>query len=123
MPITFTRINHFNICVPPDRLDEAKNFYSNVMGLELINRPDDVFDSPGYWFNIGDAQLHIGVEESSRFTERHTAIEVTNILSAQKHLEANGIHIHPQPKVRGWERFAFVDPFGNRMELLQVTDF
>lgn len=123
MSITFIRINHFHVCVSPERLEEARDFYMYILGLELIKRPDHLFNSPGYWFNIGDAQLHIGVEATSQFTERHTALEVSDILSAKKHLEASGIEICPQAKVSGWERFAFVDPFGNRMELLQLTDF
>ncbi len=122
MSITFKRINHFHICIAPERLEEARDFYTNIIGLEMIPRPDHVFASPGYWFNIGDVQLHLGVERSLPFTDRHTAIEVTDILAAQKHLEANGIVIYPQPKVRGWERFAFADPFGNRMELLQIIN-
>lgn len=122
MAISFKRINHFNICVPPERLEEAWEFYTNIIGLELIPRPDHVFDTPGYWFDIGDAQLHIGVEKPIQFTGRHTALEVTDILAAKTHLEENGISIFPQEKVAGWERFAFNDPFGNRMELIQITD-
>jgi len=121
MSITFKRINHFHICIAPERLEEARDFYTNVIGLVLIARPDQLFSSPGYWFNIGDAQLHLGVEQASPYTDRHTALEVTDILAAQKHLIANGINISPQPKVPGWERFAFTDPFGNRMELLQIV--
>ncbi len=123
MTITFKRINHFNICIAPERLEEARIFYTNVLGLEPIERPDHVFDTPGYWFNIGDAQIHLGVEKPLPFTGRHTALEVTDIISAKKHLEANGIEICPQEKIPGWERFAFNDPFGNRMELLELTDF
>jgi len=123
MSITFNRINHFHICVSSERLEEARDFYRDIIGLELIERPDRLFDTPGYWFNIGDAQLHLGVEKALPFTNRHTALEVTDILSAKKHLESNGIEIYPQAKVSGWERFAFIDPFGNRMELLQITDF
>ncbi|SKB45419.1 VOC family protein [Daejeonella lutea] len=121
MSITFTRINHFHICVEPENLEEAKIFYSEILGLQLIERPDHIFETPGYWFNIGDAQLHIGVETRRHTTDRHTAMEVSDIKSARNHLEANDIEIHAQAKVAGWERFAFVDPFGNRMELLQVT--
>lgn len=122
MSITFKSINHFHICVPADRLEEAREFYCNILGLELIRRPDHVFSSPGYWFNIGDAQLHIGVEESLPFTDRHTAMEVTDIVAAKDHLKASGIKTQPQSKVPGWERFAFIDPFGNRMELLQLIN-
>jgi catechol 2,3-dioxygenase-like lactoylglutathione lyase family enzyme len=123
MTITFKRINHFNICIAPERLEEARVFYTNIIGLEPIERPDHIFDTPGYWFNIGDAQLHLGVEKPLPFTSRHTALEVTDIVSAKKHLEANGVEILAQEKIPGWERFAFTDPFGNRMELLEVTDF
>ena len=120
MSITFKRINHFHICIPADRLEEARIFYQEVLGLELIARPDTVFEKPGYWFNIGDVQLHLGVEKALRYTERHTALEVSDLASAKKHLEENGIEISSQPKVAGWERFAFLDPFGNRMELIQI---
>ena len=122
MSITFKRINHFHICIPPEKLEDARNFYGDIIGLELIERPDHVFDLQGYWFNIGDAQLHLGVEEASPYTDRHTAFEVTDILSARKHLETNGIEISPQHKVSGWERFSFLDPFGNRMELIQINE-
>jgi len=60
--IDFIRADHIHVCVPPERLEEAKQFYTSVMGLELIDRPDHLFSSAGYWFNIGDIQLHIGVE-------------------------------------------------------------
>ena len=118
--ITFKRVDHFHVCVPPPQLEEARDFYANVLGLEQIYRPDDLFTSAGYWFNIGDAQLHIGVEPSVGQSIRHTAIEVVDIAAAKAHLEANGVHIIPEPVIPGRDRFAFLDPFGNRMELLQI---
>ncbi|MBD1393849.1 VOC family protein [Mucilaginibacter glaciei] len=85
--ITFKRLDHFHICVPPERLDEAKDFYTKVIGLELIDRPDHLFSSPGYWLNIGNVQLHIGVEEALPRSIRHTALEVTDADAALKHLQ------------------------------------
>lgn len=117
--INFKRADHIHVCVPPERLEEAKGFYTDIIGLDLIERPD-VFTSTGYWFNIGDIQLHIGVEPSARRTIRHTAFEVTNVVAARGHLEDHGIEIVEEPKIAGRERFAFIDPFGNRMELLQM---
>ncbi|MBL4678015.1 MAG: VOC family protein [Mucilaginibacter sp.] len=118
--IQFKRFDHFHICVPPERLEEAKAFYVNVLGLELIDRPDHLFSSAGYWFNIGDVQLHIGVEPALPRTIRHTALEVADVDAARQHLEANGIEIVEEPVIPGRRRFAFIDPFGNRMELLQL---
>ena len=118
--ITFKRVDHFHVCVPPERLEEAKGFYTQVLGLELIDRPDHLFSSAGYWFNIGDVQLHIGVEPALPRSIRHTAMEVTDIDAARQHLEANGVEIVEEPAIPGRRRFAFIDPFGNRMELLQI---
>jgi catechol 2,3-dioxygenase-like lactoylglutathione lyase family enzyme len=100
--IEFIRADHIHICVPAERLEEAKAFYTTVMGLEQIYRPDDIFNNAGYWFNIGDIQLHIG--------------------AARALLTENQIEITEEPVIPGRNRFAFIDPFGNRMELLQRLD-
>ncbi|MES2267896.1 MAG: VOC family protein [Bacteroidota bacterium] len=118
--IQFKRIDHFHICVPPERLEEAKYFYTTVVGLELIDRPDHLFSSAGYWLNIGDVQLHIGVEPALPRSTRHTAMEVLDVDAARKHLVTNGVEIVEEPVIPGRRRFAFIDPFGNRMELLQI---
>jgi len=39
--------------------------------------------------------------------------------AARKQLEANGIDIDAEPLIEGRNRFTFLDPFGNRMELLE----
>lgn len=119
--ITFKRLDHFHICVPPDRLEDAKEFYTRIMGLDLIARPDHLFSSPGYWLNIGNVQLHIGVEKPLPVSIRHTAFEVENIAAALKHLRDHNLEILDEPTIPGRERFAFLDPFGNRMELLELV--
>ncbi|RFZ92386.1 glyoxalase [Mucilaginibacter conchicola] len=119
--VTFKRLDHFHVCVPPERLEEAKAFYADVLGLELIDRPDHLFSSAGYWFNIGNVQLHIGVEPALPRTIRHTAFEVADVDAARRHLENNGVEIVEEPVIPGRRRFAFIDPFGNRMELLQLV--
>jgi catechol 2,3-dioxygenase-like lactoylglutathione lyase family enzyme len=118
--ITFKRLDHFHVCVPPERLEEARLFYTDVIGLELIYRPDHLFPSAGYWFNIGDLQLHIGVEPALPRTIRHVAMEVADIEAARTQLAANDVEIIEEPVIPGRTRFAFIDPFGNRMELLQI---
>jgi catechol 2,3-dioxygenase-like lactoylglutathione lyase family enzyme len=119
--ITFKRADHINISVPPERLEEAKLFYTEVLGLEQIERPDKIFGSKGYWFNIGDIQLHISCERPLPRSSRHTAFEVTDIAAARKQLEKYGLEITEEPVLPGRDRFAFIDPFGNRMELLQIS--
>ena len=120
--IDFIRADHIHICVPPERLEEARQFYVGVLGLKLIYRPDNLFTGAGYWFNIGDMQLHIGAEPTLPQSIRHTAFKVKDVALARAHLTKNNIHILDEPAIPGRIRFAFLDPFGNRMELLQLID-
>ena len=117
--ITFKRVDHIHIAVPPERLEEARIFYTDTIGLKLIDRPDHLFSTKGYWFNIGDVQLHIGVEPQLPASTRHTAFEVTDVDAALKYLTGK-VEILPEPEIPGRSRFAFLDPSGNRMELLQL---
>ena len=49
------RIHHASLCVSD--LDRAKIFYSEVLGLEEIARPD--FPFPGAWYRAGGNELHL----------------------------------------------------------------
>ena len=119
-PITYMRADHINICVPVDQLELAREFYTKVIGLVPINRPD-VFSTPGYWFTWADIELHIGVEPSSPRSARHTAFQVTDIAGARQWLEQQGVALFEEPLIPGRARFTFYDPFGNRLELLQYV--
>ena len=119
--INFKRADHIHICVTPERLEEAKECYSKVIGLKLIDRPDHLFSSAGYWFNIGDIQLHIGVEQPLARSIRHTAFEINDVAAARTLLEQHDVEIVEEPVIPGRTRFAFIDPFGNRMELLEYS--
>ncbi|GAB3914989.1 VOC family protein [Mucilaginibacter boryungensis] len=118
--ISFKQIDHIHICVPQERLEEARSFYADVIGLMEKPRPD-VFGRPGHWFDIGGIELHIGVETPLPRTIRHSAFEVTDVKAAKAYLESKGVEIIWEPVIPGRERFAFIDPFGNRMELLQFV--
>jgi len=121
--INFKRTDHINICVAAEDLESARAFYRDVIGLHPTPRPDDVFDTPGYWYIIGGIELHIGVEKPVGLTFRHTAFEVKDLAAARKHLEAHGVTICEEPVIEGRNRFTFLDPFGNRMELLEYSHF
>lgn len=118
--INFKRADHIHICVPPERLEEARKFYTEVIGLKPDHRPD-VFSHPGYWFVIADIGFHIGVEPALPRSIRHTAFEVADVKATKQYLKEQGVEIDEEPVIPGRERFSFIDPFGNRMELLQYV--
>jgi catechol 2,3-dioxygenase-like lactoylglutathione lyase family enzyme len=118
--IEFIRVDHFHVCVPLERLEEARKFYAEVIGLKEIFRPD-VFGAKGHWFDISNVQLHIGVEPTLPRSIRHTALEVKDINSVKEHLKRHGVEISEEAVIPGRDRFSFLDPFGNRMELLEFN--
>lgn len=118
--INFKRADHIHICVPPERLEEARKFYTEVIGLKPDHRPE-VFSNPGYWFEIADIGFHIGAEPALPRSIRHTAFEVTDVKAAKQYLKEHGVEINEEPVIPGRERFSFIDPFGNSMEILQYV--
>jgi catechol 2,3-dioxygenase-like lactoylglutathione lyase family enzyme len=117
--ISFKRVDHTHICVPAERLEEARHFYTHVIGLKEMHRPVELGDE-GIWFTAANIELHIGVEEPLPATIRHTAFEVIDLEAARQHLLTHGVVIQPQRVLPGRSRFSFIDPFGNRMELLEM---
>ncbi|PJJ83671.1 VOC family protein [Mucilaginibacter auburnensis] len=117
-PISYKRTDHINICVPIEKLEEAREFYRTIMGLKQIDRPE-VFTTPGHWFAWADIELHIGVEPALPVSARHTAFEVTDVAAARRWLEQNHIKTYDEPLIQGRHRFTFYDSFGNRLELLE----
>ncbi len=116
-------MNHAQVNVSQGDVAGARDFYLNFLGLKEISRPP-VFRSEGFWVNAGSFELHIGVEEGHdrRQTRAHMAYEVSDIQHWRRKVESAGYQIGNQPKIPGYERFHFRDPFGNNLELIQRTE-
>src|ERR1700722_17420408 len=107
--------------VAPD-LDAAKAFYGSLLGLrERTDRPAG--GRPGHWMDIGNQQLHLILPGGP---DNHFAIEVGDIDAAVAELRSEGIDIPDPYGIGGSDRrdgeaaqSIFVDPFGNRVELIQ----
>ncbi len=122
MKITFKRIDHIQITLPKGREDDARNFYSGILGLEETDKPESLKASGGVWFKIAEAELHLGVEDSQK-SKRHPAFEINDIDNVKAYLKSKGIEIKEEIPIPGRKRFSFFDPFGNRIELLEYIDF
>lgn len=100
-------------------LEKCKRFYSEVFGLETIERPD--FNFPGHWFKVGESrQLHLMVkDEKIPDTMRHFAMEVEDFRKTIEHLAARGIAIvdGPGKRVDGSDYLFCKDPEGNLIEV------
>lgn len=121
MEIEFKRIDHVQLCIPKDAEDKARKFYSGLLGLKEIEKPDSLKSTGGVWFKTGGAELHLGVEENLVKTKAHPAFEVSNLNKIKVYLIKNGINVNEERPIPGRNRFTFRDPFGNRIELLEYN--
>ena len=119
--INFKRLDHIQICIPKGKENEARYFYTDIIGLTEIPKPASLIADGGLWYKIADIQFHIGTENEMNNSKRHPAFEVSNLEDARNHLTRHGVTLKDEIQIPGQKRFSFFDPFGNRIELLQKT--
>jgi catechol 2,3-dioxygenase-like lactoylglutathione lyase family enzyme len=114
-------IHHVNVTVPKAVEDAAKHFYAKVMGLAEVPKPEDARGRGGAWYQLGDTQLHLSVEDGlSELSKRHICYTVSDLAQAEKRFRDAGVEILPDEQpTRGWSRFYVRDPGGNRLEIAQ----
>jgi catechol 2,3-dioxygenase-like lactoylglutathione lyase family enzyme len=119
MKIHFKRLHHVQICIPIGMEDEARKFYHGILGLEEIEKPEALKPNGGLWYRIADIQLHIGVEKIEGKSKRHPAFEIADADEVKNYLIEKGVRVKNETEVPGQKRFSFLDPFENRIELLE----
>jgi catechol 2,3-dioxygenase-like lactoylglutathione lyase family enzyme len=122
MKIHIKRLDHVQVCIPFGEEERAREFYTRVLGLEEIEKPDALKPNGGLWFQVANIQLHIGVEEMQGKSKRHPAFEVEGLEQIREHLRENQVKIKEEIEVPGLNRFSFFDPFGNRIEFMEKSD-
>ncbi|KAF0250148.1 MAG: glyoxalase/bleomycin resistance protein/dioxygenase [bacterium] len=122
MKIKFNRLNHVQISIPQGQEEKARLFYSKIIGLEEIEKPDELKSNGGLWFKIAGIELHIGVENNQSKSKRHPAFEVENIDQVKDYLVSRAVSIKEEIPVSGLKRFSFFDPFDNRIELIEIIN-
>ena len=121
MKIDFKRFDHIMLCIPEGAEHEARKFYGNVLGLMELTDMGYPLPNGAIWFQMGDIQLHIRAEAGNHVaSQRHPAFEIENLEEAREILESNGITVQYLSKIPDRNRFSFRDPFGNRLEFLQM---
>jgi catechol 2,3-dioxygenase-like lactoylglutathione lyase family enzyme len=116
-----TGIDHVQITVPLDAEAAARAFYCDLLGLPEIAKPTSLKGRGGFWLQVGDCPVHVGVEErvDRHATKAHVAYAVTDLERWRQTLAARGIEILDGVPIPGYDRFEFRDPFGNRVEFIQ----
>lgn len=115
-----TAIHHIQLTAPRGSEEAARAFYGEVLGLLEIEKPPELKKRGGVWFQVGDQQLHIGVEEN--FTpppKAHPAFSVAGLDALRERLNEAGYATQEDELFVGYNRFYVRDPFGNRIEFVE----
>ena len=126
MAATVSGYSHVAISVTD--LDEARDFYCDVLGFEELPRPD--FGFPGSWLRVGTLQLHLGVVDeaptsSPGFPHFALYVPTEEFDTTIEAVRAAGVKMLGEPSSRvdfgRTVHAAFIsDPSGNVIELTDV---
>ena len=113
-------LHHVQLAMPRGREDDARAFYTGVLGFEERVKPPHLAVRGGAWFAAGSAEVHLGVEDDFRAAKKaHPALLVENLKALAARCEAAGVEVKTDKPLPGYDRFYVDDPFGNRIELLE----
>jgi catechol 2,3-dioxygenase-like lactoylglutathione lyase family enzyme len=113
-------LDHIALAMPAGEEEKARTFYSGLLGLTEIPKPEALQARGGCWFDGEQLQIHLGVEDPFIPAKKaHPGILVSDLEAFRSSLTEAGIEVKPDPATPEAARFHFSDPFGNRLEFLQ----
>ena len=119
--MTIKGIDHVQVTITEGSDNEAREFYCNFLGLQEVEKPEELKRNGGFWLVLGDMQVHIGIENDviRHISKAHIAYEVTDIDSWRQRLSEQQIEFKEDTPIQGFDRLSFRDPFGNKIEFLE----
>ena len=115
----FIAIDHVQLAMPRGAEDAARLFYRDLLGMIEIPKPPELAKRGGVWFQSGEVQIHLGVEEDFRPAQKaHPALRCRDYHALTAKLRARGVPVQDDISIPGVTRCHVQDCFGNRMELI-----
>jgi catechol 2,3-dioxygenase-like lactoylglutathione lyase family enzyme len=109
-------LDHVQVAMPAGGEDAARRFYTGLLGLAEIAKPEPLRATGGVWFEPG---LHLGVEAEFRPARKaHPGLRMADLDATAARLEAAGADVEWDERWPDVRRLYTHDPFGNRLELL-----
>jgi catechol 2,3-dioxygenase-like lactoylglutathione lyase family enzyme len=118
MPIL--SLDHVQVAIPVGGEKRARTFYTGILGFTEIEKPASMAGRNSIWFAAGAVNLHLGVEPEFHAAKRaHPAFIVDDLDEILAACERAGLTTKPDTSFNGFRRVHVLDPFGNRLELMQ----
>lgn len=121
--MTIYAIDHVQLAMPPGEEDKARAFYGGVLGMHETPKPPNLAARGGVWFEAGVVKVHLGIEQDFRPARKaHPAFLVESLDALAARCAENGSPINYDEPLAGYRRLHVEDPFGNRIELMQMSE-
>ena len=117
----FLSIDHVQLSMPAGEEHKARAFYVDLLGFTEVPKPAELVKRGGVWFEQGAVKLHLGVEENFHALKKaHPALIVDDLAAFVLRLQTAGHEVDTlQPPLDGFRRAHVLDPFGNRLEIME----
>jgi catechol 2,3-dioxygenase-like lactoylglutathione lyase family enzyme len=115
------RLDHVLLAMPAGKESEARKFYREILGIPETVKPPDLAARGGCWFEDGELKIHLGVEKNFVPARKaHPAFIVEDLAGLTSALVIAGYPVSHDVPLEGYDRIFVDDPFGNRIELMQM---
>ncbi|TMF88655.1 MAG: glyoxalase [Chloroflexi bacterium] len=113
-------LDHVQLPIRPGGEELAREFWHGLLGLDEVAKPSSLAARGGVWFQCGPQQIHCGVEAEFTPGRRHPALLVEDLAAVRAALSKAGRPVREEPEIPGYRRLFTDDPFGNRIELMEL---
>lgn len=112
-------LHHIQIAMPKGGEARARALYAGVLGFEEVSKPPALVGRGGAWFERDGVRVHLGVDEPfAPARKAHPAFQVASLADM---VAVFGTESRVHVDLPGTRRMFVADPFGNRIELLEVV--
>jgi catechol 2,3-dioxygenase-like lactoylglutathione lyase family enzyme len=119
------RLQHTSVPMPPGGQPAARAFYGDALGMTEIVPPSTLDRAALVWFAAGDGghEVHVFTEErlGSNSTAQHLCLQVDDLAAFRSRLTGHAVEIEETTPIHNRPRFFVRDPFGNLVELTEIT--
>jgi catechol 2,3-dioxygenase-like lactoylglutathione lyase family enzyme len=115
-------LHHIQIAIPKNQEETARAFYGGILGFSEVVKPVELGGRGGVWFEAQHVRLHLGVEDPFTPAKKaHPGFRVNSLKNAISYLETRGIAYRTDIDLPDFKRIYIDDPYGNRIELLEIN--
>lgn len=116
-------LDHVQVAAPAGGEDDARRFYGELLGMAELPKPEALRARGGVWFACGSHQVHVGIAEPfAPARKAHPALRVRagELVRLAERLAASGCEVQWDDAIPDTVRLFTSDPWGNRIELVEV---